>query len=72
MSVKVRASPISRAAAILIIAIGAFVLLAGLATDILASDVAGSAFIILGVVLYLLLYKFTRKLEREIAEAEKS
>lgn len=72
MSAKVRVSPISRMAAILIVAVGVFVLSAGLVTDILASDIAGGAFIALGVALYLLLYRFTRKLEREIAEAEKS
>ena len=72
MSVKVRVSPISRTAAILIIAIGLFVLTAGLATGELASDIAGGAFVVLGVALYLLLYKFTRKLEREIAETEET
>jgi membrane protein implicated in regulation of membrane protease activity len=65
----VRVSPISRAAAILIIAIGVFVLAAGLATGVPASDIAGGAFVVLGVVLYLLLYRFTRKLQRELPEA---
>lgn len=72
MAVKVRVSPISRAAAILIVAIGIFVLTAGLDTDVLASEIAGGAFIVLGVALYLLLYRFTKKLEREIAESEKT
>jgi len=72
LSVKVRVSPISRAAAILIIAIGVFVLTAGLATGVLASDIAGGAFVVLGVVLYFLLYRFTRKLEREISEAQRT
>lgn len=72
LSAKVRVSPISRAAAILIIAVGVFVLLAGLATQTLASDVAGGAFVVLGVLLYALLYSFTRKLEREFAEAQKA
>jgi membrane protein implicated in regulation of membrane protease activity len=71
MSVKVRVSPISRTAAILIIAIGVFVLTGGIVTGTLASDIAGGAFLVLGVFLYLLLYKFTRRLEREIAGAEK-
>jgi hypothetical protein len=71
MSVKVRVSPISRTAAILIIAIGVFVLTGGIVTGTLASAIAGGAFLVLGVGLYLLLFKFTRKLEREIAEAEK-
>lgn len=69
MSAKVRVSPVSRTAAILIIVIGVFVLTAGLATDTLASDIAGGAFVVLGAVLYYLLFKFTRKLEREFAEA---
>ena len=72
MSAKVRVSPISRTAAILIIAIGIFVLTAGLATDEVASDITGGAFVTLGLVLYYLLLKFTRRLEREIAEAEDS
>jgi len=68
---SVRVSPISKTAAILIIAIGAFVLLGGLVTGELASYVAGSAFVILGVVLYLILIWFTKKLRREIGEIEK-
>lgn len=72
MSATVRVSPISRTAAILIIAVGLFVLTAGLVTGALASDIAGGAFIVLGVVLYLLLYKFTRKLQNEIAGAQKN
>ena len=68
---SVRVSPVSKLAAILIIGVGAFVLLAGFATGELASYIAGSAFIILGVALYLLLIWFTRKLERDIAEIQK-
>jgi membrane protein implicated in regulation of membrane protease activity len=68
---SVRVSPISRTAAILIIAIGAFVLLGAVVTGDLASYIAGSAFVILGVVLYLLLIWFTRKLRREIGEIER-
>jgi hypothetical protein len=67
---SVRVSPISKWAAILIIAVGAFVLLAGFVTGELASYIAGSAFIALGVVLYILLIWFTRKLRREIGEIE--
>jgi len=67
---SVRVSPISKIAAILIIAIGAFVLLAGFATGELASYIAGTAFVALGVVLYMLLIWFTRKLRREIGEIE--
>lgn len=65
---SVRVSPISKVAAILIIAIGAFVLLGGFVTGELASYIAGSAFLALGVVLYVLLIWFTRKLRREIGE----
>jgi membrane protein implicated in regulation of membrane protease activity len=72
MSVKVRVSPVSRTAAILIIAIGVFVLTAGLVTGGLGSDIAGGAFVALGVILYFLLLRFTKKLEREIAEAQSS
>jgi drug/metabolite transporter (DMT)-like permease len=67
---SVRVSPISKMAAILIIVVGAFVLLAGFATGDLASYIAGSAFVALGVVLYMLLIWFTRKLRREIGEIE--
>jgi len=67
---SIRVSPISRVAAILIIAIGAFVLLAGFVTGELASYIAGSAFIALGVILYALLIWFTRKLRREISKIE--
>ena len=72
MAAKVRLSPISKTAAILIIAIGIFVLTAGIVTDELPSDITGGAFIALGVILYYLLVRFTKKLEREIAEAEKT
>jgi len=68
---SVRVSPISRTAAILIIAVGAFVFIAGLSTGEVINDVAGVSFIILGVVLYLLLLRFTGKLRREIEEAQR-
>ncbi len=67
----VRVSPISRTAAILIIAVGLFVLLAGLSTGEVASDVSGVAFIALGIFLYLFLLRFTRKLGKEIDDAVK-
>lgn len=70
MSVKVRVSPVSRTAAILIVAIGVFVLTAGMVNGEFPSDIAGGAFVVLGVLLYYILYRFTRKLEREIAAAE--
>jgi len=72
MSARVRVSPISKTAAILIVVIGVFVLFGGLVTGILESDIAGVAFIVLGVALYRVLFRFTRKLEREIEGAEKS
>lgn len=72
MSAKVRVSPISRTAAILIVAIGVFVLTAGLVTGALASDIAGGAFIVLGLALYYILIRFTKKLEEEIAGAQKA
>ena len=72
MSAKVRVSPISKTAALLIIAIGVFVLFTGLVADVPASDVAGVVFIVLGVILYRVLFRFTKKLEREIAEAGSS
>jgi membrane protein implicated in regulation of membrane protease activity len=64
-----RASPVSRTAAILIIAVGAFVLFTGLVADIVASDVAGVAFIVLGVFLYWLLYRVTPRLDRNARAA---
>ncbi len=67
---SVRVSPISKTAAILIIAVGVFVLLAGLSTGEVASEVSGVAFIVLGVALYLLLLRFTRSLRRQIEEIE--
>ena len=66
----VRVSPISRTAAILIVAVGAFVLFAGIVAGVPASDVAGVAFIVLGVILYWLLYRFTRNLRRKISEVQ--
>jgi tetrahydromethanopterin S-methyltransferase subunit E len=69
---SVRVSPISKTASILIIAIGVFVLYAGIVTDTLASDITGIAFIALGVILYFILIWFTKKLEREIREAERA
>jgi membrane protein implicated in regulation of membrane protease activity len=68
---SVRVSPISRTAAFLIIAVGAFVLLAGLVTGSLADDIAGVAFVTLGTILNVLLLRFTRKLRNQINEATK-
>jgi membrane protein implicated in regulation of membrane protease activity len=55
---SVRVSPISRSAAILIIVIG-------ILTYYFINDVAGIAFIALGLVLYWVLYRFTRKVVSE-------
>lgn len=68
MSVKVRVSPVSRTAAVLIIAIGVFVLAVGLATGELASEVTGGAFLVLGAVLYYLLLRFTKRLQTAISQ----
>jgi membrane protein implicated in regulation of membrane protease activity len=57
MSVKV--SPISRGAAILVVVVGLF-------TIALVNLFAGIAFVVLGMVLYWLLYRFARKVRREI------
>lgn len=70
MSAKVRVSPISKMAAILIIGVGAFVLFAAIVTGELASYITGIAFIALGVILYLILVRFTRKLAKEISQLE--
>ena len=70
MSATVRVSPISKMAAFLIIAVGVVVLLAAFATGELASYIAGTAFVALGVVLYLILVRFTRKLAKDIARME--
>ena len=67
----VRVSPVSRTASILIVAVGIFVLFAGLVTGAVANEVAGVAFIALGVALYLLLLRFTKKLRGQLDEAQK-
>lgn len=63
---SVRVSPISRTAAILIIAVGVFVLFSGVVADVLPSEVAGAAFIVLGLSLYLLLFRITRRIREDI------
>ena len=63
---SVRASPGSRMAAILIVAVGVFVLFTGVVAGVPANVVAGVAFIVLGLALYGLLMRFTRKL-RDVA-----
>ena len=59
MSVKV--SPVSRTASLLIIAVGIFTLLVGQVNSIPEDTVAGIVFIILGIVLYALLYRVVRR-----------
>ena len=61
---SVRVSPISRAAAILIILLGFFTLL-------FVNEIAGVAFLVLGAILYALLYRFTAKLRREVRQADR-
>jgi len=56
---SVRVSPISRGAALLIVFVGLF-------TFAYINDVAGIAFVVLGIALYWLLYRFARKVKREI------
>jgi membrane protein implicated in regulation of membrane protease activity len=60
--VSVRVSPISRFAAILIIVVGVI-------TFIFVNSIAGAAFVVLGVVMYALLYRFRSKLESELRKA---
>lgn len=60
---SVRVSPVSRGAALMIIVVGVF-------TYIFVNDIAGIAFLLLGVILYWLLYRFARRIEHEVKEAE--
>ena len=59
-------SPISRGAAILIIAIGVFTLFGSYAARQVLGEVVGFVITGLGVFLYRFLYTFTAKLEREM------
>ena len=59
----VRVSPISRTAAILIILLGVFTLF-------FVNEIAGLAFLVLGAILYTLLYRFTAKLNADVRAAE--
>ncbi|HEV2226802.1 MAG TPA: hypothetical protein VGR56_08375 [Nitrososphaerales archaeon] len=68
---SVRASPISKTAALLIIALGVFTLFAGVVGGVVVNDIAGVAIIVLGLVLYRMLFRFARKLERQIKDSEK-
>jgi membrane protein implicated in regulation of membrane protease activity len=59
---SVRVSPISRGAALLIVVIGLF-------TYAYINDVAGIAFVALGIALYWLLYRFARRVRREVEDS---
>jgi len=59
---SVRVSPISRGAALLIIVVG-------ILTYYFIDDVAGIVFVALGIILYWLLYRFARKVGKEVTEA---
>lgn len=59
---SVRVSPISRGAAVSLMLLGAF-------TYFFVDHLAGLAFLALGIVLYWLLFRFSRKLNREIGRA---
>jgi len=56
-------SPISRLAAILLIILGIFTL-------VFVLVIAGIAIMVLGIVLYWLLYRFSAKIEKELKDAE--
>ena len=66
---SVRVSPISKSAAVLIVVIGAFVLLTGLVAGVLVNEVVGVAFMVLGVMLYALLLRLTRRLRSDVSRA---
>ena len=59
---SVRVSPVSRTASLLIVAVGIFTLIVGQVNSIQEDTVAGIVFIMLGIVLYGLLYRMGRKL----------
>jgi divalent metal cation (Fe/Co/Zn/Cd) transporter len=67
---SVRVSPISKTAAIVITALGLFLLFGGVAAQDELDAIAGFAITVLGLVLYRLLFRFTRKVARELEGAE--
>lgn len=69
LGLSVRVSPISKSAAVLIVVIGAFVLLTGLVARVLVNEVVGVAFMVLGVMLYALLLRLTRRLRSDVSRA---
>lgn len=62
---SVRVSPVSKGAALLIMVVGIF-------TYVFVNDIAGIAFLMLGIVLYWLLYRFARRVEREAKEVKEA
>ncbi|MDV3293673.1 MAG: hypothetical protein LYZ70_05330 [Nitrososphaerales archaeon] len=42
----------------------------GIFTFLFVNDIAGAAFLVLGAFLYVLLYRFTAKIERELRSAD--
>jgi membrane protein implicated in regulation of membrane protease activity len=64
----VRVSPISKAAAILLIVLGLFTLVVGLASGVIEVTITGLGIVVLGLALYRLLYRFTRNLQKDVRE----
>jgi hypothetical protein len=65
-TLSVKVSPVSKTAALIILALGILMLVAGLSTGIVVNTVAGAAITALGAGLYLALKAFTAKVKREI------
>jgi hypothetical protein len=69
---SVRVSPVSKTAAIIITVLGLFLLFGGLAAQDELDAIAGFAITVLGLALYRLLFRFTRKVTRELEEGERA
>ena len=67
---SLRVSPVSKIAAILIIVVGFITLLVSYPAGETLGEVMGLAFIVLGVVLYGMLYRFKAWVESEVKKAE--
>jgi membrane protein implicated in regulation of membrane protease activity len=50
----------------MLVVLGVFTLIAGLSTGVLESTVVGFAITLLGLVLYRLLHRFSKRLDKEI------